>query len=104
MPSNGVLLPTLNLQLVDTLNAALRTLIDQIPSFDTVKSQLEKAVGKSIADTFGVPVTTVTFVDGSGTAIELRKTAVVNGSQGMTTTGFASRDVGELGGGSSLSG
>ncbi|MFN0248749.1 MAG: SpvB/TcaC N-terminal domain-containing protein [Kofleriaceae bacterium] len=38
------------------------------------------------------PVTTVTFVDGSGSAIELRKTAVVNGTPGMTTTGFASHD------------
>lgn len=38
------------------------------------------------------PVTTVTFVDGSGASIAMRRTAVVGGTPGMTSEGFASRD------------
>jgi RHS repeat-associated protein len=38
------------------------------------------------------PTTNVTFVDGFGQAIELRKTAVVDGVLGMTTSGLVQRD------------
>jgi RHS repeat-associated protein len=39
------------------------------------------------------PITTVTIADGLGRAIELRKTSVVNGVPGMTTSGLIARDV-----------
>lgn len=38
------------------------------------------------------PVTNVTFVDGLGAPLEVRKTAVVDGVLGMTTSGFVQRD------------